>query len=169
MITIASIIAAVAKAYDFKPHDLISQRRARLLAEARHIAMWLAAEYTDHSLPTIGRAFGGRDHTTVMHALRRVEQLRVGDPTLRVFIDDLAAEIAARHRDPDGTRRGPSASPEGDHSTRRLLLAMASLLVASASVQRLSAGSSPPQALAHLSRQLALCDALLRKVERHFS
>ena len=56
--------------------DLLSKRRSRSIARPRQVAMALAKELTNHSLPEIGDAFGGRDHTTVLHACRRVKELR---------------------------------------------------------------------------------------------
>jgi chromosomal replication initiator protein len=56
--------------------DLLSKRRSRSIARPRQVAMALARELTNHSLPEIGDAFGGRDHTTVMHACERVKDLR---------------------------------------------------------------------------------------------
>ena len=62
--------------------DLISARRARAVARPRQVAMFLAKSLTSKSLPEIGRGFGGRDHTTVIHAVRKVEQLRETDSQL---------------------------------------------------------------------------------------
>ena len=56
--------------------DLLSKRRNRSLARARQMAMALAKELTNHSLPEIGDAFGGRDHTTVLHAFRKIQELK---------------------------------------------------------------------------------------------
>jgi chromosomal replication initiator protein len=63
-----------------------SARRARAVARPRQIAMYLSKQLTARSLPEIGRKFGGRDHTTVMHAVRKVEELREVDA---VFADDV--------------------------------------------------------------------------------
>jgi len=65
--------------YDLKPVDLVSARRAVVVARPRQIAMYLAKQLTQRSLPEIGRRFGGRDHTTVIHAVRTIEALRVKD------------------------------------------------------------------------------------------
>ncbi|MDH5470711.1 MAG: chromosomal replication initiator protein DnaA, partial [Gammaproteobacteria bacterium] len=59
--------------------DLLSARRSRTITRPRQIAMSLAKELTTHSLPEIGAAFGGRDHTTVLHACRKVAELREAD------------------------------------------------------------------------------------------
>ncbi len=56
--------------------DLLSKRRSRSIARPRQVAMALAKELTSHSLPEIGDAFGGRDHTTVLHACKRIKELR---------------------------------------------------------------------------------------------
>ncbi len=64
------------RGYKIKVADLLSKRRSRSVARPRQLAMALAKELTNHSLPEIGDAFGGRDHTTVLHACRKIEQLR---------------------------------------------------------------------------------------------
>jgi len=66
----------VAEYFKIRVADLLSKRRSRSIARPRQIAMALAKELTTHSLPEIGDAFGGRDHTTVLHACRRVKELR---------------------------------------------------------------------------------------------
>jgi chromosomal replication initiator protein len=81
-ITIDEIQKATAEHYGMKQVDLISERRNRAIARPRQAAMWLAKHLTTRSLPDIGRRFGGRDHTTVLHAVRRIEELRAGDPQL---------------------------------------------------------------------------------------
>jgi chromosomal replication initiator protein len=75
-INIENIKKTVATYYSLKVTDLISKRRTRSVARPRQIAMALAKELTTHSLPEIGEAFGGRDHTTVLHACRNVKKLR---------------------------------------------------------------------------------------------
>ena len=64
-----------------------SARRARAVARPRQVAMWLCKQLTPRSLPEIGRKFGGRDHTTVMHAVRKIEELRAGDRTMAEDIE----------------------------------------------------------------------------------
>jgi chromosomal replication initiator protein len=66
----------VAEYYKIRVADLLSKRRSRSIARPRQVAMALAKELTNHSLPEIGDAFGGRDHTTVLHACKRVKELR---------------------------------------------------------------------------------------------
>ncbi|WP_413700824.1 chromosomal replication initiator protein DnaA [Psychromonas sp. KJ10-10] len=74
--TIDNIQKIVAEHYRIKISDMASKRRTRTVARPRQIAMALAKELTQHSLPEIGEAFGGRDHTTVLHACRKVAELR---------------------------------------------------------------------------------------------
>jgi chromosomal replication initiator protein len=76
LITIENIQKTVAEYYKIRIADLLSKRRSRSIARPRQVAMALAKELTNHSLPEIGDAFGGRDHTTVLHACRRVKELR---------------------------------------------------------------------------------------------
>ncbi|MCB9964396.1 MAG: chromosomal replication initiator protein DnaA [Rhodospirillales bacterium] len=74
-ITIDEIQKKVIQHYSLKMDDMCSARRARAVARPRQIAMYLAKQLTQRSLPEIGRKFGGRDHTTVMHAVRKIEEL----------------------------------------------------------------------------------------------
>ncbi len=76
LVTIENIQKTVADYYKIKVADILSKRRSRSVARPRQVAMALAKELTNHSLPEIGNAFGGRDHTTVIHAVRKVDQLR---------------------------------------------------------------------------------------------
>lgn len=78
-VTIDEIQKLVSTHFDLKPVDLVSARRARAVARPRQIAMYLAKRLTTRSLPEIGRKFGGRDHSTVIHAVRRIEELRDTD------------------------------------------------------------------------------------------
>jgi chromosomal replication initiator protein len=79
LVTIENIQKTVAEYFKIRVADLLSKRRSRSIARPRQIAMGLAKELTTHSLPEIGDAFGGRDHTTVLHACRRVKMLRETD------------------------------------------------------------------------------------------
>ncbi len=81
-LTIDDIQRRVAEHYRLKLNDLVSPRRAREVARPRQVAMYLAKQLTPRSLPEIGRRFGGRDHTTVMHAVKRIEELRAQDHEL---------------------------------------------------------------------------------------
>jgi chromosomal replication initiator protein len=81
-ITIDEIQKRVAEHYNIRLSDMHSARRARAVARPRQVAMFLCKQLTPRSLPEIGRKFGGRDHTTVMHAVRKIVELRAADRTL---------------------------------------------------------------------------------------
>ena len=81
-LTIEHIQKTVADYYKIKVADMHSKKRTRVIARPRQVAMWLAKDLTPMSLPAIGEAFGGRDHTTVMHACRTIAELRLGDHQL---------------------------------------------------------------------------------------
>jgi len=83
LITIENTQRTVAEYYKLKVSDLLSPRRPRTIARPRQMAMALCKELTEHSLPEIGDAFGGRDHTTVLHACRRIEELCATDGRIR--------------------------------------------------------------------------------------
>ncbi|UCH73666.1 MAG: chromosomal replication initiator protein DnaA [Rhodospirillales bacterium] len=85
-ITIEEIQKRVAEHFNIKLAEMSSARRSRAVARPRQVAMYLAKQLTSRSLPEIGRKFGGRDHTTVMHAVRKVEELRTADST---FAEDV--------------------------------------------------------------------------------
>jgi chromosomal replication initiator protein len=80
LVTIENIQKEVAEYYQIRTSDLLSSKRSRSIARPRQIAMTLAKDLTSHSLPEIGNGFGGRDHTTVLHANRKVKELRETDP-----------------------------------------------------------------------------------------
>ena len=92
-VTVDQIQKTVAEHYSLKQADLISERRARAVARPRQVAMWLAKQITTRSLPDIGRRFGGRDHTTVLHAVRRIESLKVEDATIARDLDVLLRKL----------------------------------------------------------------------------
>jgi chromosomal replication initiator protein len=79
LVTIDNIQKTVAEYYKIRGSDLLSNRRSRSITRPRQLAMTLAKELTNHSLPEIGSAFGGRDHTTVLHACRKIAELRESD------------------------------------------------------------------------------------------
>jgi chromosomal replication initiator protein len=81
-VTIDEIQKRVAEHYNVRFADMHSARRAREIARPRQVAMYLCKQMTPRSLPEIGKKFGGRDHTTVIHAIRRIEELRLADKTL---------------------------------------------------------------------------------------
>ena len=85
-VTIEEIQKRVAEHFNVRVSDMHSDRRSRAVARPRQVAMYLAKQLTPRSLPEIGRKFGGRDHTTVMHAVRKVEELRTMDPS---FSEDI--------------------------------------------------------------------------------
>jgi chromosomal replication initiator protein len=86
-VTIDEIQKRVAEHYNIRLADMHSARRARAVARPRQVAMYLCKQLTPRSLPEIGRKFGGRDHTTVMHAVRKIEELRTNDRTLAEDIE----------------------------------------------------------------------------------
>ncbi len=86
-ITIDEIQRKTAEHFNLRLTDMHSARRARNVARPRQIAMYLAKQLTARSLPEIGRKFGGRDHTTVMHAVRKVEELMTEDSQIAQDVD----------------------------------------------------------------------------------
>lgn len=92
-ITIDEIQRAVSRYFELKPLDLVSARRARVVARPRQIAMYLAKRLTTRSLPEIGRKFGGRDHSTVIHAVRRIEELRGTDGDVDTAVRSLMRDL----------------------------------------------------------------------------
>jgi chromosomal replication initiator protein len=85
-VTIEEIQKKVAEHFNIRMADMVSSRKQRAIARPRQIAMFLSKRLTSRSLPEIGRKFGGRDHTTVMHAVRKVEELATQDPA---FAEDV--------------------------------------------------------------------------------
>ena len=88
-VSIDNIQKTVASYYKIKIADILSKRRSRSVARPRQLAMALAKELTNHSLPEIGDAFGGRDHTTVLHACRKIKELREADRDIHDDYDNL--------------------------------------------------------------------------------
>ncbi|MBA3898525.1 MAG: chromosomal replication initiator protein DnaA, partial [Sphingomonadaceae bacterium] len=78
-VTIDEIQKRVSDHFSIRQAEMVSARRARAVARPRQIAMYLAKQLTPRSLPEIGRRFGGRDHTTVIHAVKQIERLRAAD------------------------------------------------------------------------------------------
>ncbi len=97
-ITAAQIMAATAQYFGVTIDDLCGSSRSRVLVTARQIAMYLCRELTDLSLPKIGQAFGGRDHTTVMHADRKIRQLMAERRSLFNQVTDLTSRIKSQPR-----------------------------------------------------------------------
>ncbi len=95
MVTVENIQKVVAEYYRIKLSDLLSKRRSRSVARPRQVAMALAKELTNHSLPEIGEAFGGKDHTTVLHACRKVKELRDSDRSMEEDYANLLRTLSA--------------------------------------------------------------------------
>ncbi len=90
---IDNIQRVVSEYYKIKMNDMISKRRSRSVARPRQVAMALAKELTNHSLPEIGEAFGGRDHTTVLHACRKIKELQEESPDIREDMKNLLRSL----------------------------------------------------------------------------
>lgn len=94
-LTVDKIQRAVAEEFSITHNDMTSKRRARDIARPRQVAMYLCKKLTKRSLPDIGRRFGGRDHTTVMHAVKRIDQLRAEDSELDKRVTSLESSLQA--------------------------------------------------------------------------
>jgi chromosomal replication initiator protein len=94
LVTIENIQKTVAEYYKIRVADLLSRRRSRSITRPRQTAMALAKELTNHSLPEIGDAFGGRDHTTVLHACRVIKELRTSQQRLNEDYSNLLRTLA---------------------------------------------------------------------------
>jgi len=95
LVTIENIQKTVAQYFKLRVVDLVSKRRTRSIARPRQIAMALAKQLTNHSLPEIGDAFGGRDHTTVLHACRKVVELREKDNGIEEDVTNLLRSLTS--------------------------------------------------------------------------
>ncbi len=94
-VTVEEIMRQVADHYHLRMSDLLSPRRARSVARPRQVAMFLSKMLTSKSLPEIGRRFGGRDHTTVIHAVRKVEELKISDSQIAEDVELLRRMLEA--------------------------------------------------------------------------
>ena len=94
-VTIEEIIRKVADHYNLRMTDLISARRSRVIARPRQVAMFLSKTLTTKSLPEIGRRFGGRDHTTVIHAVKKIEELKQIDNQIAEEVEILRRMLEA--------------------------------------------------------------------------
>jgi chromosomal replication initiator protein len=94
LITIENIQKTVAEYYKIRVSDLCSSSRLRSISRPRQLAMALAKELTSHSLPEIGAAFGGRDHTTVLHACRKIKELQTTDENIREDFTNLMSTLS---------------------------------------------------------------------------
>ena len=91
--TIQDIQNEVCKYYRLRVEDLKSKKRTKTIAFPRQIAMYLSRELTDYSLPKIGEDFGGRDHTTVIHAHEKISQIVKKDPLLKEAIEKIKRQL----------------------------------------------------------------------------
>lgn len=96
IIDVSHIIEAVSRYFDLRPEDFISQKRNRNIAYPRQIAMYLCREITGTSLPKIGEEFGGRDHTTVIHAIQKIEEDIQNNMETKRTIDELKRSITGK-------------------------------------------------------------------------
>ena len=92
-ITVDEIQKTVADHFSLKQADLLSERRTRAVARPRQIAMWLCKQHTTRSYPDIGRRFGGRDHTTVLHGVRKIEELMGQDDQIARDVEALTRKL----------------------------------------------------------------------------
>jgi len=92
-ITVDEIQKTVAEHFNMKQADLLSERRTRAVARPRQIAMWLCKQHTTRSYPDIGRRFGGRDHTTVLHGVRKIEELMPQDDQIARDVEALTRKL----------------------------------------------------------------------------
>jgi len=92
-ITVDEIQKTVADHFSLKQADLLSERRTRAVARPRQIAMWLCKQHTTRSYPDIGRRFGGRDHTTVLHGVRKIEELMGLDDQIARDVETLTRKL----------------------------------------------------------------------------
>ena len=132
-VTIDEIQKRVAEHFNIRLSEMTSARRARSVARPRQVAMYLAKQLTTRSLPEIGRKFGGRDHTTVMHAVRKIEELKLSD---RALDEDVAAgdagdtQVLARadERGADARELARAIQERYSEQERRVILDALSLL-----------------------------------------
>ncbi len=94
-VTVEEIQRKVSEHYAIRLSDMIGPKRVRSIARPRQVAMYLAKQLTSRSLPEIGRRFGGRDHTTVMHGVRRIEELKGTDSQIADDVEMLRRALEA--------------------------------------------------------------------------
>lgn len=94
--TVGIVLDAVCRHYVITRADILSARRTANIVRPRQVAIYLARKLTLQSLPKIGRRFGGRDHTTVLHSIRQIEIKMVADPELNAAVEAIEAVVAAR-------------------------------------------------------------------------
>jgi chromosomal replication initiation ATPase DnaA len=114
---IGLIKKVVCKYFDVRKSDIESERRGTRLVKARHLAFWLAREMTSRSFPDIGRQFGGRDHTTVLHGVRKIDGLIETDESIAKDLDVLRQCVKDEHKLMEAQRAtqqsGPGISAQG--------------------------------------------------------
>jgi chromosomal replication initiator protein len=98
LLTIDHIKEEITSRYHLKRHDLEGSSRKKELSQARHIAIYLARELTAHSFPAIGKAFGNRDHTTIMHSYLKIKDLLEETPLLHAEIKEIEESLSTRFR-----------------------------------------------------------------------
>jgi chromosomal replication initiator protein len=96
VVTITDIQTAVADSFGVPARSLLDQDRRPPIVMARQVAMYLARELTDESLPAIGQAFGGRNHSTVLNAVRRIARAIEDDPPIAATVDNLQQALTHR-------------------------------------------------------------------------
>ncbi|MEI8345482.1 MAG: chromosomal replication initiator protein DnaA [Candidatus Omnitrophota bacterium] len=99
-ITVDQIQRRVAAYFDIRPSDMVAKRRSRSVALPRHVAMYLARELTSLSFPELGEQFGGRDHTTVLHACEKIKKDIKRDAKMRSIVDKLLEDIRTNRSTP---------------------------------------------------------------------
>jgi len=92
-ITVEEIQLVVSQHFGLRPADLKGKKRTRVIAHPRQVAMYLSRQLTDYSLPRLGEAFGGRDHTTVLHACDKIEKEMAKDRELAMVIEQLTEKL----------------------------------------------------------------------------
>ena len=116
VLTVRVIVQAVAAAFEVTGLDILSERRTAAVLPARFGACWLARRLTPLSLPEIGRSLGGRDHTTILKAVERAEEMRAADPAYALTLDTVAATLALLVTLPPG-----GVDPDPVAAARRIL------------------------------------------------
>ena len=112
--TVQEIIDAIVAYYDVKLTDLLSKRRHKSIALPRQVGMWLTRQHTRHSLEEIGGYFGGRDHTTVMHAIKTIDAKCDKDPVVQSDVTRLSEQFRTRQQGPDSPPPPPSQTRRQD-------------------------------------------------------
>jgi hypothetical protein len=93
-LSVRTIQRAVCEYYGVSLLDLLSSRRTKAVMLPRQVAVWLSRRLTPHSLPAIGHHFSHRDHTTMLHSVRRIDELRQTDPAMQARLDAFIAALA---------------------------------------------------------------------------